>query len=324
LSILSGWNAAMSPAGLEPTDEGNGMRLATYERDGTWRGAVAVGPALVDAEAAVQRIGVENPAAFGAVRALVAQPRDWLYTLERAAQSLLEDQPEGTDVVTEPILGPPIPDPQKILCVGLNYREHAAEAGANEPTAPVIFAKFANSLIGAGAPVVPPRGYSTQIDYEGELAVVLGKRAYDMSADETLDAIAGWMPFNDVTARDLQMQTTQWTIGKSPDTFGPCGPHLVIDDAIAENAFEISTFVNGDRVQHTTTDQMIFSIVELVSFVSRVLTLLPGDVIVTGTPSGVGVHSSPPRFLQDGDVVEVRVNDERLSNPVQARVAQTA
>jgi acylpyruvate hydrolase len=131
--------------------------------------------------------------------------------------------------------------------------------------------------------------------------------------------VAGWMPFNDVSARDLQTQTSQWTVGKSPDTFGPCGPYLVLDDAMRDGGLEIETHVNGERVQHARSDRMIFSVARLIAFLTTFITLEPGDIIVTGTPEGVGAHRDPPRFLRDGDVVEVRVNDERLSNPVRRR-----
>jgi acylpyruvate hydrolase len=131
--------------------------------------------------------------------------------------------------------------------------------------------------------------------------------------------VAGWMPFNDVSARDLQTQTSQWTVGKSPDTFGPCGPFLVLDGALRDGPMELETRVNGEQVQHAHTDRMIFSAASLIAFLTQTMTLVPGDIIVTGTPEGVGAHRDPPRFLRDGDVVEVRVNDERLSNPVRRR-----
>ena len=157
-------------------------------------------------------------------------------------------------------LGPPVPDPQKILCIGLNYRAHANEAALDEPTVPMVFAKFPNVLIGAGAPIELPEGHGEKVDYEGEIAVVIGRRAYRRSEEDALDVVAGWMPFNDVSARDVQTQTSQWTVGKSPDTFGPCGPYLVLDDAMRDGGLEIETQVNGERVQHARSDRMIFSV----------------------------------------------------------------
>jgi acylpyruvate hydrolase len=292
------------------------LRLATYERDGRWAAAVGLpGDRLVDAEAAARRAGLDGGVAWSSVRAIVAQGDDRLAALHEAAAALGDDAMAAADTR----LGPPVPDPQKILCVGLNYRAHANEAALDEPTVPMVFAKFPNVLIGSGAPIELPEGHGDKVDYEGEIAVVIGRRAYHRSEDDALDVVAGWMPFNDVSARDLQTQTSQWTVGKSPDTFGPCGPYLVLDQAMRDGGLEIETQVNGERVQQARSDRMIFSVARLISFLTTFITLEPGDIIVTGTPEGVGAHRDPPRFLRDGDVVEVRVNDERLSNPVRRR-----
>jgi 2-keto-4-pentenoate hydratase/2-oxohepta-3-ene-1,7-dioic acid hydratase in catechol pathway len=292
------------------------VRLATYERDGRWAAAVGLpGDRLVDAEAAAGRAGLDDGVAWSSVRAIVAQDADRLAALREAAGALVDEAMPVTDAR----LGPPVPDPQKILCVGLNYRAHAAEAALDEPSVPMVFAKFPNVLIGSGAPIELPESNGEKVDYEGEIAVVIGRRAYRRTEDDALDVVAGWMPFNDVSARDLQTQTSQWTVGKSPDTFGPCGPYLVLDGAMRDGELEIETQVNGERVQHARSDRMIFSAARLIAFLSTFITLEPGDIIVTGTPEGVGAHRDPPRFLRDGDVVEVRVNDERLSNPVRRR-----
>jgi acylpyruvate hydrolase len=297
------------------------LRLATYERAGRWAAGVSVpGERLVDAEAAARHAGLDDGVAWSSVRAIVAQDADRLAALREAAGALA-DGSEGDAVVAaaDARLGPPVPDPQKILCVGLNYRAHANEAALDEPTVPMVFAKFPNVLIGSGAPIELPDGHGEKVDYEGEIAVVIGRRAYRRREDDALDVVAGWMPFNDVSARDLQLQTSQWTVGKSPDTFGPCGPYLVLDDAMRDDDLEIETRVNGERVQHARSDRMIFSVARLIAFLTTFITLEPGDIIVTGTPEGVGAHRDPPRFLRDGDVVEVRVNEERLSNPVRRR-----
>jgi acylpyruvate hydrolase len=292
------------------------LRLATYERDGRWAAAVGLpGDWLVDAEAAAGRAGLDDGVAWSSVRAIVAQDADRLAALREAAGALADEAMPVTDAR----LGPPVPDPQKILCVGLNYRAHAAEAALDEPSVPMVFAKFPNVLIGSGAPIELPESNGEKVDYEGEIAVVIGRRAYRRTEDDALDVVAGWMPFNDVSARDLQTQTSQWTVGKSPDTFGPCGPYLVLDGAMRDGELEIETQVNGERVQHARSDRMIFSAARLIAFLSTFITLEPGDIIVTGTPEGVGAHRDPPRFLRDGDVVEVRVNEERLSNPVRRR-----
>jgi acylpyruvate hydrolase len=297
------------------------MRLATYERGGEWVAAVVVADGLlVDAAAAARHAGLDDGGAWGSVRGILGQPADRLGALAEGAEAVAAQA--DPEVVLDPAsarLGPPVPDPQKILCVGLNYRAHAAEASLDEPPVPLVFAKFPNVLIGSGAAIELPPGNGDRVDYEGEIAVVIGRPAYRVSEDEALDAVAGWMPFNDVSARDLQTQTSQWTVGKSPDTFGPCGPSLVLENAFRDGGMEIETRVNGEQVQHAHTDQMIFSAARLIAFLTQTMTLVPGDIIVTGTPEGVGAHRDPPRFLRDGDVVEVRVNDERLSNPVRRR-----
>lgn len=297
------------------------MRLASYQRGGRWAPAVGVaGGRLVDAEAAARHAGLGNGSQWTSMRALLTEPLDRLAALAAGADELLarDDADAVLDAATAR-LGPPVPDPQKILCVGLNYRAHANEARLDEPPVPMVFAKFPNVLIGAGAAIELPAANAEHVDYEGEIAIVIGRPAYRLSEEEALGAVAGWMPFNDVSARDLQTQTSQWTVGKSPDTFGPCGPCLVLDDALRDGGLEIETRVNGEVVQHAHTDQMIFSVARLIAFLTRTMTLVPGDIIVTGTPEGVGAHRDPPRFLRDGDVVDIRVGDELLSNPVQLR-----
>jgi acylpyruvate hydrolase len=297
------------------------VRLASYQRGGRWTPAIGVaGDRLVDAEAAARHAGLGNGSQWTSMRALLTEPLDRLAALAAGADELLarDDADAVLDAATAR-LGPPVPDPQKILCVGLNYRAHANEARLDEPPVPMVFAKFPNVLIGAGAAIELPATNAEHVDYEGEIAIVIGRPAYRLSEEEALGAVAGWMPFNDVSARDLQTQTSQWTVGKSPDTFGPCGPCLVLDDALRDGGLEIETRVNGEVVQHAHTDQMIFSVTRLIAFLTRTMTLVPGDIIVTGTPEGVGAHRDPPRFLRDGDVVDVRVGDELLSNPVQLR-----
>ncbi len=201
----------------------------------------------------------------------------------------------------------PVPDPEKIICLGLNYRDHAEESGQPIPAAPMWFAKFANSLIGSGAQIVLPAAHPEYVDYEAELAVVIGRRAQRVSAEEALSHVAGAMPFNDVSARDLQLQNPLWTSGKAIDTFAPCGPALVTLDEIADiQELGLRTRVNGELLQEGTTSEQIFSVAETIAWLSRTLTLIPGDVIATGTPAGVG--ASKGRFLLDGETVEVEVD----------------
>jgi acylpyruvate hydrolase len=201
----------------------------------------------------------------------------------------------------------PVTDPQKIVCLGLNYRDHAEETGQEIPTAPMWFAKFANSLAGSGQEIVLPAAHAEYVDYEAELALVIGRRAKNVSAADALSHIAGAMPFNDVSARDLQMQNPLWTSGKAIDTFAPCGPALVTLDEIDDlQALGLRTRINGELVQEGTTANLIFGPAEVVAWLSRTMTLLPGDIIATGTPAGVGVAQG--RFLKAGDTVEVEVD----------------
>jgi 2-keto-4-pentenoate hydratase/2-oxohepta-3-ene-1,7-dioic acid hydratase in catechol pathway len=201
----------------------------------------------------------------------------------------------------------PVPDPQKIICLGLNYRDHAAESGQEIPTAPMWFAKFANSLVGSGGDIVLPDAHPDYVDYEAELAVVIGRPAHEVAVADALACVAGAMPFNDVSARDLQFQNPLWTSGKALDTFAPCGPALVTLDEIEDlHALGLRTRVNGELLQEGNTRDLIFDVPETIAWLSRTLTLLPGDIIATGTPSGVG--ASKNRFLRAGDTVAVEVD----------------
>jgi acylpyruvate hydrolase len=233
--------------------------------------------------------------------------------MDRASHSTSSWQKTSADIV----FGPPIPDPDKILCIGLNYREHARESGLEVPSVPVVFAKFRNSLIGSGTAIeLPP--ISQQVDYEGELAVVIGKRCKNIKVNEALTVVAGYSVLNDVSARDLQLQVSQWTIGKAIDTFAPMGPGLVPADLVPDpQKLELITRVNGRVVQQTWTSDMIFSVSEIIAYLSRAITLEPGDIIATGTPAGVGFEREPALFLQAGDTVEVEISSfGPLSNPV--------
>ena len=211
-----------------------------------------------------------------------------------------------------------IPRPGKIVCVGLNYRDHAAEGGQDLPKAPLLFAKWPNTLIGDGdAVVLPPE--SSQVDYEAELGVVIGAKAKRVSERDALDHVAGYICVNDVSARDLQFADGQWTRGKSPDTFCPVGPRLVPREEIEDpQALAIRCVLNGETMQDSSTSQMIFSVAEIIAYVSRSITLEPGDLIATGTPAGVGVFRDPKVLLKDGDEVSVEIEGlGTLTNPVE-------
>ena len=204
-------------------------------------------------------------------------------------------------------LGPPVPDPEKILCLGLNYPEHVAESAMATPVVPTFFAKFRNSLVGPNSPVVLPT-VSKFIDYEGELAVIIGKRCKHVSEQDALAYVAGYTICNDMSARDLQMQTSQWTAGKAIDTFAPMGPGIVLArDIMDPQNLLLTTRVNGEVVQHANTSTMIFSVAAAIAFLSSFMTLESGDIIATGTPSGVGGKRQPPLFLHAGDIVEVEI-----------------
>jgi len=204
-------------------------------------------------------------------------------------------------------LNAPVLAPGKILAVGLNYAAHAAEQNKKPPETPLIFSKCVTALIGPGDLIRLPR-ISDQIDYEAELAVVIGKEARSVSASDAFDYVAGYMIMNDVTARDLQQNEKQWTRAKGLDTFAPCGPWLVTADEINNpHSLDIRLSVNGEVKQSSNTNDLIFKVPQLIEFISQDLTLRPGDIITTGTPSGVGVYSNPPVFLKDGDQIEINI-----------------
>jgi 2-keto-4-pentenoate hydratase/2-oxohepta-3-ene-1,7-dioic acid hydratase in catechol pathway len=207
-------------------------------------------------------------------------------------------------------LCPPVVAPGKILAVGLNYAAHAAEQNVSPPESPLIFSKCVTALMGPGDQIKLPR-ISEMIDYEAELAVVIGKQAKSVTAARAMEHVAGYTIMNDVTARDLQKRERQWVRAKGLDTFAPCGPWLVTADEIADpHSLDITLTVNGETRQQSNTADLIFKIPQLIEFISQDLTLIPGDIITTGTPSGVGVFMKPPVFLKAGD--EVVINIERI------------
>ena len=207
--------------------------------------------------------------------------------------------------------------PGKIVCVGLNYLDHAQEGGMDLPKAPLLFAKWPNTLIGDGETIVlPPE--SKEVDYEAELGVVIGTTAKRVSEADALDHVEGYICLNDVSARDMQFGDGQWTRGKSLDTFCPVGPRLVPREEIADpQQLGIRCILNGETMQDSSTEQMIFSVAEIIAYVSQVITLQPGDLIATGTPAGVGVFKDPKVLLKDGDEVSIEIDGlGTLTNPV--------
>jgi len=214
---------------------------------------------------------------------------------------------EDTDALAASLnLDPPVERLRMVWAIGLNYRDHAAEAGTPLPSEPVVFVKSTGSVVGHGADIlIPP--HVTQPDYEGELAVVIGRRARDVPEDEALEVVEGVTCAHDVSARDHQFTTGQWSWSKSFDTFCPLGPALVTTDELDLGSLDIETRVNGEVLQCSNTNQLVFAIPQLIAHLSRGLTLEPGDVILTGTPGGVGMARTPQRWLEDGDVVEITI-----------------
>ena len=213
----------------------------------------------------------------------------------------------------------PVPRPPKIICIGLNYRDHAIESNLPIPETPTVFAKFPTAVIGPGASIVLPKN-SSRPDYEAEMAVVIGRGGRHIAASAWRDHVFGYTCLNDVSARDFQMATSQWMIGKTFDTFAPIGPWIVTADEIEDpHNLEISLTIDGEELQHSNTKNLIFRIPELIAHLSSVFTLEPGDIIATGTPSGVGFARKPPRYLKAGDTCTVRIDGiGELTNPVVA------
>jgi acylpyruvate hydrolase len=299
------------------------MKLLSYSSNGNaiWRSGIETAAGIADTAQVAALAGFDQAeaATFSSNRAVLARPKGDLQTLSRTAQERSHEL-HARAALHEPSaihLGPPIPDPEKIICLGLNYRNHAREAGLAAPSAPMFFAKFPNSLIGPTDLIVPPRT-TKEVDYEGELAVVIGERGRNVDGSRALDHVAGVMAFNDVSARDLQMANNLWTGGKAIDTFGPCGPALVTLDEIEDiQALPVRTRVNGETVQDGNTSDMIFGVAETIAFLSQIMTLQPGDIIATGTPAGVGNSRQPKLFLRPGDIVEVEIDGVgTLRNPV--------
>jgi acylpyruvate hydrolase len=248
----------------------------------------------------------------GTLPELIAQGADLL----RIGRSL--GQSRAIDLNTVRLL-PPVPVPQKILCVGLNYGDHLEESGLKKPEYPEIFARFATSLIAHQEPIRRPRE-SAALDYEAELAVVIGKPGRRISQEHALDHVAGYSLFNDATVRDFQLRTPQWTMGKNFDGTGSFGPWLVTPDSVPPGArgLRIQGRLNGRVMQDARTDRLIFGVQSLIEMISVAISLERGDVIITGTPGGVGAARKPPVFMKPGDIFEVEIEQLGvLTNPVQ-------
>ncbi|MGF3027702.1 fumarylacetoacetate hydrolase family protein [Methylobacterium aquaticum] len=281
------------------------MKLVSFHRDGKATYGLVKAIGVIDLG---QRYGTRWPT----LRDILAA--DGLAQVERETQDATPDLP--WDGLT---LAPVIPNPDKIICIGLNYRDHVAETGRTETEKPALFARFAGSQVGHRQPLVKP-AVSDEFDYEGELAVVIGKGGRHVSAVDALAHVAGYACYNDGSVRDWQRHTSQFLAGKTFAGTGAFGPWLVTADEIPDpSRLTLETRLNGQVVQHTTTDLMITAIPEQIAYISTVLPLLPGDVIVSGTPGGVGVKRKPQLFMRAGDVVEVEISQIGiLRNPVVA------
>jgi 2-keto-4-pentenoate hydratase/2-oxohepta-3-ene-1,7-dioic acid hydratase in catechol pathway len=280
------------------------MQLISFTREGRIRSG-GIEDVLTDASTArVVDLNAADP----------RRPADMLELLRggdellQLARHVIESAPSqmwlplaGTQLVA------PVPNPGKIICIGLNYRDHAGEAGLPIPAEPVVFAKLGNTVNGPYSPIPMPSG-SEQIDYEGELGVVLGKTCKGVKEADALDYVAGYLAVNDVSARDVQHRNGQWVLGKSPDGFAPMGPALVTADEVGDpQQLDLRTRVGDELLQSSNTREMIFPVARLISFISEFVTLEPGDVIATGTPNGVGGARTPPRWLRAGETVRVEI-----------------
>ena len=219
--------------------------------------------------------------------------------------------------LSEVVLLAPVPRPPKLICVGLNYRDHAAEAKMEIPSVPTIFSKFSSAVTGPGAPIILPKN-SVKPDYEAEFAFIIGTGGRHIAAADWQSHVYGYMCLNDVSARDFQLATSQWLMGKTFDTFAPCGPWITTADEIEDpHNLDIQLTINGEQLQSSNTRHLIFRIPELIAYLSSVFTLAPGDIVSTGTPAGVGFSHKPPRWLREGDDVVVRIEGlGELRNPV--------
>jgi acylpyruvate hydrolase len=297
------------------------MKLVTFTREGVSHVGALVDNEVIDLNLAYQGL-VESEGKLRSrqiaeafvpadMNGFLQGGKESLELAKRAIQYALENREDkGRKLVfsvNDVQVEAPVPNPGKIICVGHNYREHILEMGREIPEFPVVFAKFANTVVGPEDDI-PFFPISEQLDYEAELAFVIGKSARNVSQEDAMDYVAGYTIVNDVTYRDLQRRTIQWLQGKTVEGSAPMGPWLITTDELTDpSGLEVVLTVNGEERQHTNTANLVFSVQYLVEFLSNLVTLEPGDVILTGTPGGVGVAMDPPTFLKDGDVVTISI-----------------
>lgn len=283
------------------------MRLVTFTHQGQRRLGARSGDSIIDLSAA-------DPSIPSAMKEFL-EAGDSAVSRARAVINSGTHAISATDVT----IHAPIDNPEKIICIGLNYADHAAESGMPIPDEPIVFSKYASSIVGPDENIVAPSA-SSQVDYEVELVVVIGKRGRNISEDDALDHVAGYMVGHDVSARDYQLEKpgAQWMMGKTFDTFAPIGPDLVTTDDVPDpHNLGIRCILNGETVQDSNTSQLIFGVPKLVAYLAHVFTLTPGDLIFTGTPPGVGMGREPQLWLKQGDQVICEIDGlGRLENPV--------
>lgn len=282
------------------------MRVVTFQHNGSAQPGAILGDRIVGFQAA----------GFSTMLQLIQGGSE-----ARQRIGVWLDNPSKDEIIplaTARLLAP-LSRPPKIICVGLNYRDHALECNEEIPKVPTLFSKYTTSIIGPGEAIVLPRN-SKEPDYEAELAVVIGRGGRYISKDRWRDYVFGYTNLNDVSARDYQAATSQWMVGKTFDTFAPMGPAIVTADEITDpQSLDIQMIINGEILQSSNTSQLVFGIPELIEYISSVFTLEPGDVISTGTPAGVGEAKKPPRWLRPGDHVVVRISGiPELHNEVRA------
>ena len=301
------------------------MKFLTFERGGC-RAGLVINERIYDVENSASFLHLESEYSSDLISLIRTREIGELKSLARQLKDLdrgHEELPlQCWASIDEVELHAPIPRPGKIICLGLNYRDHATEQNAKIPDNPLLFVKASTSTTGHNRPIVIPDG-STKVDFEAELAFVIGKEVKGAGVNDAHSAIFGYTCMNDVTEREMQRGDRQWFRGKSPDTFAPMGPYIVTVDEFGDaGGVSVSSRLNGELMQLSSTSNLIFTPGDIIKFVTRTMTLEPGDIISTGTPGGVGVFRDPPVFLKDGDTIEVIVDGiGTLSNPIVAQAS---
>jgi 2-keto-4-pentenoate hydratase/2-oxohepta-3-ene-1,7-dioic acid hydratase in catechol pathway len=286
------------------------MRFLTFKKDGDFKLGLKSDEQVVDVQAASSRIGVEIPCTYDAlVKGGVGDLSEWKRLIEKALES-----PGCCHNEEDVEFGPAVINPHKVICVGLNYREHAAEAGMDIPNEPVLFNKFNNSIAAPGQDI-DITGL-VRVDYEAELAFVMGEKTQRVSVENALDKVFGYCTSNDISERELQFRSGQWLLGKALDGFLPIGPYLVTSDEVPDpQDLSIRGWLNGEIRQDSNTSDMIFTVAEIISYISQYITLDPGDVVITGTPPGVIMGREDKAWMTEGDSYAVEIgNLGKLSN----------